>query len=1037
MYDRLFSYRVFLIGSVLLLFLTGLGTGTFLFWRYGFSPFKSPLESTANYEHLDPNGGKYWALRTECDILSAREKEGQVPQHQIETQLYHNLGSTLFEARQLSDPLQKAHALGQILQTQLVNDVGTNLANTLNELDKTEIGRFVVNRYLPDLVWFYIRQENTIGASAVLRSYLQLLQSGSVDFESVEQRRIFSEMLNASEVLHLEMEQEQLFQELLRSVRSLRIDLKRDDLYAFLAGEQFRLRQMSKGFETLLLITQPRIQSGVLHKLLVNRTRFSSRSGLPGQMSNDSSLSNPELVNKLIEQILAMIARIESEKKQEELLTNLVGSDLLLHPEVRDLFQYRFAVSSLFSSPIKEEILHQLLNPQPNQSLVVSDSTNRLSTLGENDRGLRNPSGRGGNRGGTEDGIIQGNGEDNDDEDVTNDSEMGNVNQEGGQNRKEKENREPIDRQRGRNETDLEGQGDSFLSRVPPSARNRLYLQESNILMNTAQDLIRWNKRKEALNLLVRAAELCESLFYEGNQDQALTTIASMIVATGDVDAAQKRLCIFLDLLENFLGSSEGEMDLARRDSQLEQIVAIQLRARLLNDAFQTITKRLSGESRLEQFRSWSLEMLQIGEGETALAWIEQLPENASTQTLRDLGLRIFKDRDYSSLFPLNESDNLLTFSDHAEQNDSTLREDQLVELVLQQLRRDWVSDAAKTVQLLGDSEKKNSLLKQIVQGIGRLGRPYVSKQPFQQEIRNRLFDLGITTARQIGDPYDRAVAEEFLLSQLSGTLSEEKTTPIIEEIVQTTRSIPNRPIEKAALIGRLVQSRLLNRASEVRSNLSGSWAVLDETLSDDFRQENVQLLNEMVALLESADYSEDRSAVYALFASLFFQLGKSELGLNMLDRAKQDLDRMEEKSRIISVLLSLAQTMQQSGDRDGAIDLFEQVFEMIGTYINEKRLKRIGDPLLLTREKERLMGDLARAQGELELFEGAIKTTRRIRESVTEDRLFKTMGHLLLARRQYEDAQKVFLMIEDEQWKQSCVKEVLFRLQWDKALGN
>lgn len=981
MYDRLLSYRVFLIGSVLLLFLTGLGTGTFLFWRYGFSLFKPPLESTANYDHLDPNGGKYWALRTECDILAAREKEGQVPQHQIETQLYRNLGSTLFDVRLLSDSLQKAHALGQILQTQLVNDVGTNLTDTLNELDKTEIGRFVVNRYLPDLIWFYIRQDNTISAGAVLRSYLQLLRSGSVDFESAEQRIIFSEMLNASEALHLEMEQEQLFQEFLWRARDLRNDQKRDELYAFLAGEQFRLRQMSKGFETLLLMTQPQRQSEVLHKLLVNRTRFSSRSGLPGQMSHDSSLSNPELVNKVIEQILAVIVRIESEKKQEELLTNLVGSDLLLHPEVRDLFQYRFAVFPTFSSQVRETILRELFNPQPNRLLVSSDLMDRPSDPRDND-----------------------------------DLELRD--------------------QSGEDETDLEVQGDSFLSRVPPSARNRLYLQESNILMNTAQDLIRWNKRKEALHLLVRAAELCESLFYEGNQDHALATIASMIVATGDVDAAQKRLNIFLDLIENSLGSSQGEMDVARRDSQLEQIVAIQLRARLLHDALQTITKRLSGESPLEQFREWSLEMLQIGEGDTALGWIEQLPQNTSTKLLRDWGLNIFRDHDYSSLFPLNDGDALLTFSNRSPQNGSTRREDQLVEGVIQQLRHGWVSDAAKTVQRLNDSEKKTTLLKQVVQGIGHLGRPYLSNQSFQREVRNRLFEEGIATARQIGDPYDRAVAQEFLLSQLSGTLSEEKTTPIVEEIAQTIRSLPDRPIEKAALIGRLVQSRLLNRASEVRSNLSSNWAVLDDTISDDFRQENLQRLNEMVALLESADYSEDRSAVYASLASLFFQLGKSELGLNMLDRAKQDLDRMEEKNRIISVLLSLAQTVQQGGYRDRAMDLFEQTFEMIGTYINEKRLKRTGDPLLLTREKERLIGDLARAQGELDLLEGAIKTTRRIRESVTEDRLFKTMGHLLLARRQYDDALKVFLMIDDEQWKQSCVKEVLFRLQWDKALG-
>ncbi len=906
-----------------------------------------------------------WAEKIR-QVIETAQRSGKNPKD-VESLTHQNVSATIQEAAAINDPLERAGALAETFEALLAQRIGTNIPEILNALNEDEFGRQTRNGLMIPLTWYYIREDNKINAVSSIRSFFRGMIEYPLNPELPGQRKLLTDMLNAILVLNLTNESQTFFQNLNRTAETSRDAGRRESFYSYIAEQQIRLQETDSALATINRMTIPANQTKLLRSIIEDR--------LPPFSADLAEQTSPEEGGASLFS-LANPERIRQALEQVfSAIANLQPEDNQL-PVLRALFD-----SDMMCNPELRELTGSVL-----KTTVALPPTLKANALSIFDN-PQNPSIR------RSLGLATRNTEDS------------------------------------RYATD--GSPDSRerkILRAPPVERRQLDEEDLRISINTALDLIKWGQKADATALLIRADRRSRGLFLDADQGVSRLTIASMLIALGDVGVARILLDDLFEILRSFPKS-------ASVDSELTQLASLQMKSRLLEEAGRSIAEmRPSSPTRAELLHDLAKEQFQIGQFEDSLRTLRLIPKTASTEELlhsyeaasqRVRDLREGKPYSYPRLSEILSSGD----SQHVQ---SSLRE-----LGLTQIREGMLFDARQTALAMPAGAGQTELLAKIVQATTDLGRAYLADTDLQRQVRKRAFDFGFQTAKRIADPKDRTAAMGTVFFLFGGTFPNEEVRSEFSEMLDSIRTVSGDPKLKASLFIRLVQTNLASRATESRSLVSGPWSILEPGKGQPFLQENSQILDEAGKLISSLDSPADRASPFAQLVALDAQIFETEKARKSLAATVEDVERIADAKSRPPILLSLAQTLFLSGFPEEARKMFDKATLAASGLFPEFRRSNNVEELLLKRGKERLLADIVRGEGEIGLLSEAVETTGKIGEVVTRDKLYKILGHILLARGQYDQAEDAFNRLGDENWRRSCLKEVAFRRQWGMLEGS
>ncbi len=950
-------------GQQFLIVVVFLALFSFLAWKY-FSPhFRADLQtdSTASYEGLDPASIGYWRERTERDIASARELTS--PARPLNDLLNRNISSTIRTAGRLSDPAEKINALAMIVHAQISQNVGTNLDEALYVLGNTPETRSVRMSLAAPLAFYYIQIDNRDKAASIVGNYLTLLKETSFNPEIEEQRNTFIKILDACVLLNLDRELDTALANLSNMANSLRIESRRDSLLTFIAEQQIRFQKYSDAFTTLSVLTQPDILAKCYRKLIESRAQIfpvASGEGLPDSRSfaGPTKIRHPELVAQTVERVFINIARLKDSKTQQEVLNQLFESEMMVNMNLHDLIRSVLVDTRSLDASLKTQSLSIVDNPR-------SESIRKALGMPP----------------------------------LVSESEIASEQQ----------------------ETDLQllDRASQVLG-VQPLSRNRTYLEDIRILMNTATELLNWGKRKDAIPLLNRAAARIRGLDVEKNQGVSRPALAALLVGAGEIESAQS-------LLNEELEIVKFSQRTPQTDSELARIAEIQLRARLLDDSLRTLREMLPGSTKTDLLKSLALEQIKVGRFEEAQKTVAEMPADPVKTNLR----RTLEEAIPRLRKKLNE--NIYAFSplDEILKSDFPDKQHRLFDLVVLLVREGLFIDARETARQISDLPTRNRALDLIVQETVALIRPYFSKIPFHQQIRKNMISFGFQTAKEITAPQERLVAMERVYSLTDASLYPNENSAEWKEMVSLWDSLSDATETEVKVDSaiRLYQDELKRRADDVLTLVSGNWCLLPasgESVSENLKH----MLLKAGELTHKLKSSEDRATRFAQITALLEQSRDKENGELFFEAAVDACGSGISPGVSAVVFLSLAQTSYLTDKPDEATVLFNQAVDQAENIISKDNSKRI-DRLLEKRVKDRTLSDICRGEAELGLIREAVGTSGKINEKFFVDRLSKTIGYIQLGKNEFENAEATFKTIKDTKWKNSCVNDALFRRRW------
>lgn len=1017
-------------------------TGWYVVQHY-FS-IEEDAEITANYDDLDPNSFDYWRKRTERDIDSARAF-GKNPENTT-VLMDRNLSATIRDASRLRDPLVKTLALASIVRAQISRNVGSHIDTAMSLMERSQESKNVRNGLLPALVWFRIQEKNRSVALNLIRQFIDNMSDRPYDPDEPEDRRELDEILNACLVLNLSSENGVILYNLYLSSQSTHNARLRDSLLSYIAEKQVENRKMDDAVETLKQIQSPERFAKALQIMIESRARVDApRSTLHSSSlwKDNQRIAHPAFVSDAIEKAFSLIGRLEKSETQQQILHQLLESDMMVHQELRRMIRNAVVDTKVFSREIKTFALSIIDNPRSqNIRTALGMPTHETKTARENG----------------------------------------------------KESNE------GETDLDLYRRAVIALGLLPPT-KEQIHLDDIRIMVNTAEELLKWGRRKEARSLLRQAFSKSRRMDVDRNLSFSALSIAALMVAAGDIGSAKTVLDESLQIL---VLASEPRVYIA----DFARIAEIQQRARLLDETLLTLRKMPSAPMKTEMLQKLILENLRAGRYEQALDSTHSLPQGAlrtqNEQRIESLISRMEKKAKDGTYYNPDLQEILIS-----RDAQGASAQNRLFQLVVLQIREGMLVDAGETARSLSDVSLKDKALELVVQEIVNTARPYSGDEPLHFRVRKNLLDLGFQTARELSSALSRGGNMERLYSQIAWLFPEEEVQAQWKEILNQLENAPDSeaPERKSDILARLVQTQIRRSAIDSIHPVSGVWyflntpeqvSISDHTIENPvFRgstqesflhftsrslAENLAEENSIVSPADTEPFTEKttspsvnadpvplrvrdipsiyaekgfnfpevstlllksgvllqkvsepvlRAERYALISSLFFQLHDKNSARRFYDLAAEDALSVEDKKIATSVYLFLAQARNLAGDTLEASLTFElaiQNAKLIHT--DDPALNKV-DRLLNRRASERIMTDIARGQAELGLLEDAMKTSLLIKEPVFEDKLFRTIGYILLYEEKFDEADSMFRKINNLKWETACLKDLNLRKLW------
>ena len=557
-------------------------------------------------------------------------------------------------------------------------------------------------------------------------------------------------------------------------------------------------------------------------------------------------------------------------------------------------------------------------------------------------------------------------------------------------------------------------------SLLPASSEKKLlYSEDMRILINTSQELLKWGKAKEAAPLLSRAFTLGKGLAVDHKTNISPTSIAALMIGAGDLESAKNALLDSCDLLA--LATNNKSLD-----SDYAQIADMQLRGRFLSDAKKTLDKMVPSNVKNTILRNLALEQLRIGLFDEAIRAVYDM----SLGTIKDETSKVVFDTSnrLKNRIAENTYDNpaLKSILESGGEQSQT----RILELVESQIRNEMVIDARETARTISDRSVRDDIMKRIVRTTLNLVKPYAGDEPLHQQVRRALYHFGIQMSRDVEQPDIKAECFEQLYSQLGWMVPGDGSD--MNEAIAVVRSleVPRFSKTKSTLLINLSQTLAKKTASRTSYPVSGTWCVIDSADSKNVETLRLakELLGEAATISEEVGNSTDRLELMASLSWVYYQLSDSENGNLCCDKALTALEDFGDWKRSTIAVLMLAQGKYLHGDHGGAAILFELAISTAKN--NELGSGKLSEVQQAVERKtsDRFLSDIARGQAEIGEIEAAYKTSTNIGEDVYKDRLYKTIGYILLNEKKIDAAERAFQMLSNEQFRTVCLKDAAYR---------
>ena len=554
-----------------------------------------------------------------------------------------------------------------------------------------------------------------------------------------------------------------------------------------------------------------------------------------------------------------------------------------------------------------------------------------------------------------------------------------------------------------------------------PLSKNRMYQEDIRVLTNTATELLNWGQKKEAVLLLRQAAERARGLSFDNRPGMSRPALAAILVGAGEIETARELLH---EEYENLI-FSRGT---AQNEEEYRRIAEVQLRARLLEETFQTLQEMLPSRMKVNLLQSLVQEQVKIGLFEEAQRSVAEMPassvKTAWHDSLVEAGRRLRKKVD----------ENLYTYPPLEEilRSNQPDKHQRLFDLTVTLLQEGWLIDAREVARHISEPATRDRALDLIVQEAIVVFRSYFSEIPLHQQVRKHLSLFAFQTAKEISSPQNRLLAMERVYSQTARTQDADDSLPewveIREEMTVLWNSLSdtNDSAVKIDLGIRLFQTELRVHASEVQGRVGGNWHVLPENTSFPSDEQKRMLLKvaEWVSQLESAD---DRAVRSAQIAALFYQIRDPVNGKSLIEVAAGACETVTRKDIAANVSVSLAQILHEAGEPEESEKMFAQALSNA-----EQILFEGTDRLLNKRKKDRILTEISRAVAEIGRIPEAMQISKMIDEKFFVDRLCKAIGYLQINQGAYEEAEATFKNIRDGNRRNSCLNDALFRRRWE-----
>ncbi|MCL2306252.1 MAG: hypothetical protein FWC43_12985 [Planctomycetaceae bacterium] len=940
----------------------------FPLWHFLSPHVHTEVRTTSTASYEGLDPTSYSYWRERTERDIASARELAKPSLPLNVLLGSNLSATIRAADRLKDPAERALAISSIIYAQINQNVGTNLDEALFALGNSPAVRPLRMSLAPPLAFFYQSTDRPRAVSAI-HNYLALLKETTFNPEDADQKNALVQILDACTVLDLDRELDTALKHLLASANSIVNENRKNLLLAFIVEQQIRFQKYADALATLPQVTQPPLLAKCYQKLIESRAQV-------GTFSRESVMESASDATSAV---------FQNKIRNPDLVTQTLERIFINIARIEDQEVRQETLQQLLES---EMMVHANLYDLVRSALIETRSLStpmkvQLLSLVDNPRSATLRKARGMPP------LF---------------SEI------------EQKNEELTDEQ-------FLEQARQLLTPQPLS-KNRMYQEDIRILTNTAMELLNWGQKKEAVLLLNRATKRIKGLDIENKQGVSRTALAAILVSAGEIEAAQ-------DLLHE-----EGEiLTFSQRTSQTDRdfsrIAEIQLRARLLEEAFQTLREMLPGPAKTSLLQSLVWEQIKIGQFDNAKKSVAEMQNSPAKTALRH-SLEATVQRLSKKL-----NENVYTYPPLEEilRSNGADKPQRLFDLVVTLIQEGLLVDAREAARSISDPAIRDRAMDLIVQEATAVFRSYFSKLPLHQQVRKNMFSFGFQTAKEISSPQNQLLAMERIYSQMALTLEVGEVLPEREEILTLWSSLSDTEdlTVKIDCGLRMFQNELRRHASEVRGRVSGNWYVVPETAPFPSAEQK-QILVTVAALVPRLPSAEARAVRSAQLAALFYQICDSENGKRHVEDALRACETAEQKDIAAGVCLSLAQTLHEAEEWEKAEEMFTRAVREAEKILSEEGGKKI-DRLLGRRMRDRILAEICRGQAEVGKIADAMQTATNIREKFFVDRLCKAIGYLQISQGAYEEAEATFKNIKDPSWKNSSLNDALFRIRWDVSV--
>lgn len=923
------------------------------------------LHTAPSYAKLDQTSPTYWRDRTLLNIDAATSAE--VPKSQQREYLHRLISSDIQSLQQLSSPHQRVMALTDLSMALAEKDQDIIVDDALRSMEDSDLSNTMRARILVSQALMYLRLNNKPAVRVAISEYRQLFISADLKLENDVNEMSF---IGAVTVLYLLDDIDglnDLFQRQLSY--TLRIGVERQmRAYRIIVGEQARVQHIRQAIETLKWMTDHVELARACQLIIAFAARPTTIEPNEPQITvpeenNTAAVANRSVALNAITEIIQRAAAFETIDDQIDLLMRIAGSRLMCDKDIYSVFQDAIKETPVLDDLTKRPILRLLSEPQ-SQTIRTALGMPPANSESKLDTALDDWR-----------------------------SSYGSIEQTIG-----------ID---------------------PTHMKLIADLQTFRSLSMVSQSYLIASRRKDAVRVLHRAAEIAKNLSHPIDRANSLLVVADQLISAGDSSAAGKILTDIGLPEKRSDGSQDGLETTVYSEARLSEMARLQIIARFFDDAVKTIGCIGSESIQNDDYMFLARELLRIRRSDLAEKIIQKMSETSS-RTEMEHCLAIVRSGDQ-----IGQEEDYIALKIPYPQSIQDAREFQRCYNML--VRKGLLEPALTIAKRMEDPEKRGRSLSRIAREYILLFNAYRGTDDQHQAIRDNLLNWILETTELIPDAFDQAtILSEMINGTLIYTAKDASLRQRIQDLLERTLDEQSPFVQnksetsadrQAELMIRLIGMQLTMAVSGAET--TSVWPLIhretDQALYDDIKRKT----DRVVELLNDSDTTVHRGLALSRFAKLAGQIGRLQSARSLMREAEDTANNLTDTSDRVSILLDLIPTMEELGEIATARSTFHRAFMLASdSFVNSEA---DNDKTMQWRQRDMELDRIVLEQIRLNYLPDAVGFASLINEPMIKDRLLRSVSYILIDQNKYPEAEAAIRRVSTDAFRIPAIGNILF----------